>query len=273
MKSIALLFIVISLLCSKLVTGQILCNSDFDCSTPSDTLCSKFYCLNGVCAPTTSSITTECCSNTDCEPDSDMCRKTVCAGGVFSNGTLIQSPTCQVTTICCLESNYDNFCEWPLQAATWNKSACAGQRCDVLTWGSVYAYPLNTTPPDILLFQPRYYFRQNWASLFKKLIIVELNVMSNYGLNISVELPEIRNGLTAELDTIETYLLSSCDVWKKALTTCATPAGIPPSNFQNFADFYTDPRYDVYDTYLTSILSGKNISIPLCNPNTTFIDK
>jgi len=268
MKSLFLLSILVATIFLHSTYGQqSYCNSDFDCKAPNDTLCDRYYCLNGVCTPTTRSVSVECCSNSECETESDVCKQSVCTGGVFVNGTLVKSPTCNVSYLCCFQNTWDNYCSWPGQGAAWNRTACVGTKCDVLTWGSIYAYPLNNPPPNVPLFQQRYFFRQNWASLFKKFIIVSLNVDNNYGRNSSVDVPPIRPDLTDQLESIENYLLSACDVWKKALSTCQPPANVPPSNYTTFDQFCNNPLYTSYDNYLTSIISGQNITIPLCTSN------
>jgi len=265
MKSIFLLVIVLSSVLIQLaIAQQTFCNSDFDCKSSKDTLCDRNYCSNGVCAPTQRNVSTECCKNEDCGAESDICKQVTCSGGVFANGILVESPTCKVAHICCFTPTWDNYCNWPGEGAAWNRIACVGTKCDVLTWGAIYAFPLNNVPPNVELFQPRFYFRESWASLFKKFIIVSLNVLNNYGRNSSTEVPEIKPGLSEQLEAIETYLLSACDVWKKALSTCQPPANVAPSNYTTFDQFYTNPIYTVYNDYLSSIIAGKNISIPLC---------
>ena len=247
-------------------TNAVECLSDFDCTLPTDTLCSKTLCLNGTCTKSTSNIANpECCVDSDCKSDSDICKQTTCTGGVFVDGVLTQSPICQTTPKCCIQTNWNNYCKWPGEVSSWNKTACVGTRCDVVTWGTIYSYPFNNSVPNLPSFQPRYYFRLAWATLFKKFITVSLNVEANYGLQPStVEVPEIRPDLSTELQNIEDFLLSACDVWKKALSTCAPPPGVSPSNFTNFEDFQNDPRYSVYDTYLSTILQGENVTLSLC---------
>ena len=253
-----------------------------DCGYLTKSLCSKGVCLNGRCSLSKGNLTEMiCCSHDDCNRDlgdsnyarGDKknyfdfkdCNVRRCVGGSFnSNGELTVSPTCERKEFCCINQNWENYCNWPGGEALWKRSACDGEFCEVSTWGAIYSYPLRQNHPNLVDVIPRFQFRQNWISLYKKLIIVMLNVENHFNLkNIFVR--RSSSIFVEYLNEIETFLKGACQIWNKVSPNCHRPSDVSPFPFDQLQDFQNYHKFAEYNSQLDSIISGEYFDIPICS--------
>jgi len=168
------------------------------------------------------------------------------------------------TSTACIYKNWDNYCNWPNGASSWKRSACGGDHCQVSTWGSIYSYPLRHNTPNLDDIVPRFHFRRNWVSLYRKLIIVSLNVHNGFNLKKRIFVRE-QSELINKLEEIETFLKSGCAIWHHINPTCNLPDSITAFPFQNIDDFSEDAKYIEYQRFLDDFLKGHYLDIPICS--------